>query len=130
MYEQVLELDSELVVARNNLAVLLTEQDGSQAALNRAAELSRPFANSEAPPLLDTLGWVYYRLGDSEQATRYLKRAIDNGGTNPTMLYHLGMAYAQAGDSVRARDALEQALAKGTNFPGAPEAQATLSSLL
>jgi len=129
LYEEAIAANSELVVARNNLAVILTDHDGSPAALQQASELMRPYANSKVPVLLDTLGWVYYRLNDSEQAITYLQAAIDNGGTDPTMHFHLAMAQAQAGNSGAAKAAIEQALATNPTFPQADEAQALLSTL-
>ncbi len=41
---------------------------------------------------LDSLGWVHYRLGDTEQAEHWLRRAIDLGGDlgDGTIYCHLG----------------------------------------
>ncbi len=129
LYEEALATNEELVVARNNLAMLLAEHDGSRAALERASELMRPYANSKEPVLLDTLGWVYHHLNDTEQALTYLQAAIDNGGEDPTMHFHLALAQAQAGNSIAAKTAIEQALATNPAFPNAEEARALLSSL-
>jgi len=128
LYEQALASNDELVVARNNLAVLLTN-DGSPEALDRAVELMRGYATSTAPALLDTLGWAYFRLNDNEQAVRYLQAAIDNGGSDPTMHFHLGMAQAETGNSAAARSAIEQALSIDANFAQADEARAKLGML-
>ena len=130
-YEQALSLNGELLIARNNLAVLLVEHDGnSDDALLRAVELTRPFVGSKSPALLDTLGWVYHRLGDSEQAVSYLKRAIENGGGDPVMHFHLGLAQVAIGDSTRARTAFETALELNDSFDGAAEARENLRQLL
>ena len=129
-YEEALAINDELVVARNNLAILLTEHDGSEAAIQRAIELTRPFASSKVPALLDTLGWVYHHLGDSEQALSYLESALENSSKDPTMHFHLGMAHLKAGNSTSAKEALEVALNLDSTFAGAEEARKTLSSLL
>ena len=41
---------------------------------------------------LDSLGWVHYRLGDTEQAEHWLRRAVDLGGDlgDGTIYCHLG----------------------------------------
>ncbi len=58
---------------------------------------------------LDSYGWVYYRLGDNENALKYLKKAVtlDN---DSVIFDHLGDAYKASGDMESARTAWEKAL--------------------
>jgi tetratricopeptide (TPR) repeat protein len=44
---------------------------------------------------LDSLGWVYYRLGRYEEAVRYLERAAEKVAGDPVVHDHLGDAYAK-----------------------------------
>jgi tetratricopeptide (TPR) repeat protein len=53
---------------------------------------------------LDSLGWAYYRLGDLENAERYLVQAIERFSKDPTVHDHLGDVYFQMG---RLKDAIE-----------------------
>ena len=62
--------------------------------LDEALELiARAVAlDPENSAYLDSLGWVHYRLGDTEQAEHWLRRAIDVGGDlgDGTIYCHLG----------------------------------------
>ena len=129
VYERALRLNSDSTVARNNLAVLLSEHDGGDDALQRALTLMRPYAGESEPVLLDTLGWIYHKLGEPEQAVFYLQKAIDYGGNDPLMHFHLGMARAGVGATAQARLALEQALVMSPTFTGAEWARAALEEL-
>jgi tetratricopeptide (TPR) repeat protein len=53
---------------------------------------------------LDSLGWAYYRLGDLENAERYLVQAIERFSKDPTVHDHLGDVYFKMG---RLKDAIE-----------------------
>lgn len=57
IYDAVLTLEDN-VVARNNLAMLSANRLPTEANLRKALSLMRPYAASERPALLDTLGWV------------------------------------------------------------------------
>lgn len=58
---------------------------------------------------LDSYGWLFFRLGDNENALIYLKKAVtlDN---DPVIFDHLGEAYKASGDMESARSAWEKAL--------------------
>ena len=43
--------------------------------------------------ITDSLGWVYYRLGDYEKAVIYLERAVELKPQDPVINDHLGDAY-------------------------------------
>lgn len=80
------------------------------------------------PNCVDSLGWVYYRLGDTRRAIFYLERAVRQQGRspNPEVLYHLGAAYAREGRHARAARMLRTALRLD---PGLQEAQQELHRL-
>ena len=46
---------------------------------------------------LDSLGWVYYRLGDYNKAEKHLQQALARGATDPTVHDHLGDVYEKNG---------------------------------
>src|SRR5207248_10435878 len=64
-YETILKTDPRADVAANNLAVLLSEAKGNKANLDRALALAKRFENSSNPTFFDTLGWVYFPLGEN-----------------------------------------------------------------
>ena len=46
---------------------------------------------------LDSLGWVYFKLGDYELAEQNLRQAVDRDQTDPTVHEHLGDLYEKTG---------------------------------
>jgi tetratricopeptide (TPR) repeat protein len=74
-------------------------------------------ADPENAAYLDSLGWVYYRLGDLGQAEHWLRRAVELGGTDGTVLSHLGEVLLRKGEADEARLLLGQALAAGCEHP-------------
>lgn len=53
--------------------------------------------------IVDSLGWVLFRLGDYEGAVRYLERAVQLQPGDPVINDHLGDAYFLAGRKNEAR---------------------------
>jgi tetratricopeptide (TPR) repeat protein len=114
----------------NELAYFWAEQ-GTH--LPDALELSRR-ANALEPdngPLLDTLGWVFYQLGQVKDSLPYLQRAAVMTNNDPVVLQHVGDAYLKLGLRREAIAAWTRALEKDphngdlTSRIDAAEAQAT-----
>jgi tetratricopeptide (TPR) repeat protein len=59
--------------------------------------------------VLDSMGWVYYRLGDYEQALRYLRRALEVK-MDPEVAAHLGEVLWVSGDKDGARAVWQRVL--------------------
>ena len=76
-------------LVNNNYAYSLSER-GER--LDDALEMVK--ISIEAEPTnssyLDTVGWVYYKLGDYAKAKEYIEKAIEVGGESAVMLEHLG----------------------------------------
>ena len=53
--------------------------------------------------VVDSLGWVFYRLGRYEEAVKYLERAVVLRPQDPIINDHLGDAYWRAGRKLEAR---------------------------
>lgn len=62
---------------------------------------------------LDSLGWVYFRLGRYVEAKEPLERAARELPKDPTVLEHLGDVYYKLGDRARAADLWRRALEVG-----------------
>ena len=58
----------------------------------------------------DSVGWVYYRMGNYNKAIEYLERAVELLPYDPTVNDHLGDAYAQNHRMREARFQWERAL--------------------
>lgn len=115
-YKKVNELDTQNVMALNNLAYLLSEHtrdlDMALTLAQRAKELAPNSAVVD-----DTLGWITYRKGLYTTAVQFLERAAKE----PTArrMYHLAMASYKAGQHSRGRRALEEGLKLDPNLPEA-----------
>jgi Flp pilus assembly protein TadD len=53
--------------------------------------------------VVDSLGWVFYRLGRYEEAVKHLERAVELRPQDPIINDHLGDAYWRAGRKLEAR---------------------------
>ena len=128
-YEAALAIDPKSTLAANNLAMLLVDRMPSEENNQRALELALPFAESKEAVLLDTLGWVYYRMGDYGKALPYLERAVGMQGSAYIYQLHLGMAAYRAGDTGKARSAMEAALEGNPDIVSDPEVGEVLGQL-
>ena len=130
-YEKALDANENLPAVANNLAALLADYRSDRASFERAYELAAQFEKSDNPAFIDTLGWVYYRLGETQKALPLLEKAVDTAGQIPVLRYHLGMAYYANGQQARAREELEKAISDAgeRSFTGIEDARQTLQSL-
>lgn len=63
--------------------------------------------------ITDSLGWVYYKMGDYSRALTVLKRAVELVPEDPVIREHLGDAYAKANDPKNALQSYKHALNLG-----------------
>ena len=104
LYEEALRLDPHNHLILNNYSYSLAERDVQ---LDRALEMAKTAVDAE-PGLasyLDTIGWVYYRLGRYEQAENYVKKAVTSGEASAVVFEHLGDIYYKLN---KLSEALEQ----------------------
>jgi tetratricopeptide (TPR) repeat protein len=66
---------------------------------------------------LDSLGWVYYRMGRFQEAQEPLERAAREFPNDPIVLEHLGDLYRRLEDLTAAKEAWRAALAAGPADP-------------
>jgi tetratricopeptide (TPR) repeat protein len=104
LYEQALRLDPANHVVLNNYSYSLAER-GIQ--LERALEMVKKALETKPDyaSYLDTIGWVYYRLGEYKEAAEYVRRAIAKGDASAVVYEHLGDIYYKMNDK---KGALEQ----------------------
>jgi len=109
LYEQALRLDPNAHIILNNYGYSLAER-GLQ--LERALEMaSRAVAaDSLNSSYLDTIGWVYYKLGNYIEAERYIRKAIEAGDASAVVHDHLGDTYYQLNDPAKAMEYWKKAL--------------------
>lgn len=107
-YERALELDPENALINNNYSYALAVR-GEQ--LDRALDMVKISiaADSLNSSYLDTIGWVYFKLGNYGLAKKYLEKAIEVGGESAVMLDHLGDIEFKLGNIEQAKVIWEKA---------------------
>ena len=102
--------DPDHVLALNALGYILADQtdryDEALEFIEQALE-NRP----HDPYILDSMGWVQYKLGNFADSVKFLKLAIE-GRDDPVMAAHLGEVYWMQGKSRLARKTWDIALKK------------------
>ncbi len=114
--------------AANNLAWLLATQGQSLSEARTLAEKARAI-DPNNPHYADTLGWVYYLMGNYTLAVDQLLFSVNQGNHDAQHYYRLGMAYFRKGDTIHAKQTLQTALSINTKFEGADEARKTLEEI-
>ncbi|MEP3045787.1 MAG: tetratricopeptide repeat protein [Roseibium sp.] len=101
-FRKALELNENQPLVLNYLGYSLVDQglklDEALGMIKKAVEL-RPTDGY----IVDSLGWVYYRLGRYEEAVKELERAIELRPADPVINDHLGDAYWMVGRRNEAR---------------------------
>jgi Tfp pilus assembly protein PilF len=103
-YEMAWQLDPTDPDVANNLAWFYAERGEN---LPQALELAT-FATGEIgnPGYFDTLGWVYYKMGDLESAKASLGRALEIEPLWVEAMYHLALVHLGGGEKTRAVELL------------------------
>jgi tetratricopeptide (TPR) repeat protein len=106
---QVLAKDANNPTALNNLGYFLTEHDQkleeARGMIERAVR-----AEPQNASFLDSLGWVYYKLGKLKEAERYLSDAARRNPTSATIQEHLGDLFKKLGQQEKAQAYWRKAL--------------------
>lgn len=113
LYERALKIDPTSHIILNNYGYSLAER-GMQ--LERALEmaLKAVTAEPENPSYLDTIGWVYFRLGRYTEARDYIAKAIAGEGS-ATVYEHMGDVLFKLGKKDEAEQYWKEALEKNAN---------------
>jgi tetratricopeptide (TPR) repeat protein len=103
-FRKVLELNPDNASALNYLGYMFADRN---VRLPEAQQLIQKALNSDPNngAYLDSLGWVYYRMGKLGEAEQELRRAIERYPRDPTVHDHLGDVYFRQG---RLKDAITQ----------------------
>ncbi len=113
LYKQLLEIEPDTIVAVNNLAWIMCEQQGKYA---EALELAQHglLKAPEYVDLIDTRGVIYYRLGEFHKAasdfTRCIELCSDETSLAVASYLHLARALAKLGEKDKAVENLNRAL--------------------
>lgn len=108
LYEYALSIDSENALVLNNYAYSLAERDieleKALQMVEKALEID-PYNSS----YLDTIGWVYFKLGDYEKARDYIYQSLKENEDNAEVTDHLGDVYFKLNNKIKALEYWEKA---------------------
>jgi tetratricopeptide (TPR) repeat protein len=120
-FRRLLDADPEYHAALNYLGYMFAERgehlDEAQKLIEKAVALE-----PDNGAYVDSLGWVYYRLGRFEQARATLERATRLETADGTVQEHLGDVYGAMGQRDRAGEAYRRAIALESGEPAKAEA--------
>lgn len=122
-YKAALKAQPQNAQALNNLAnAQLKLKDPAALQTAQAAHKVAP----QNPLVIDTLGWVLFQQGQTEQALPLLRDARLRAPGNPEIRYHLAKVLFATGRKAEARDEAREALKISERFDGALDAQTLL----
>lgn len=112
-YRQVVRAAPNHVVALNNLAALLLEQNDVSA--YRYAQRAYALQPSN-PVVMDTYGWGLLQQGKIQEALPLLKQAAQAMPDSPAIQFHWASALAKSGKNTEAQAVLKKLLANQQRF--------------
>lgn len=124
-YARALDANPENAAAANNYAFSLADRDVH---LDRALRLARRAVriDSTNASYLDTLGWIFFKRGDLNEAEVTLKKALDTGNASAAVYEHYGDVSEALGNTETARVYWQKALKRA---PGRDQVQEKLNAL-
>jgi len=121
LYERLLALEPDNAIAINNLAWIMSEDQGRYREALELAQRGLKIA-PDYFDLVDTRGVLYYRLGEFEKAAEDFRKCVGSGSsTAPSRVatrFYLAKALVELGDKGQAIAQLNQALALQARIGG------------
>lgn len=95
-YEKAMAVDSENPTVLNGLGFVLADEGRE---LTRALTMCKKAIdlNPDNPAYLDSIGWVYYKLGLQTEAKTFTRRAREKAPDNPLIARHMSEINEQRG---------------------------------
>ncbi|HEX2787008.1 MAG TPA: tetratricopeptide repeat protein [Ignavibacteria bacterium] len=108
-HEKALRLDPESALILNNYAYQLSERGVK---LDKALAMSKKSLQKEPKnaSYLDTIGWIYYKMKQYEEARSYIMQSLQVNGGSAVVNEHMGDIYNAMGDKDNARKYWQKAL--------------------
>jgi tetratricopeptide (TPR) repeat protein len=127
-FRKALEINSKNSAVLNYMGYMWADQNVH---LEEALEMLKKAVNLEPNngAYLDSLGWIYFRLNQFDQAETYLKKALERVRKDPTIHEHLGDLYAHRGQLKEARAAYEFSIANSQDDEEGKKIQKKLNDL-
>ncbi len=111
LFKQVLDIDPANAMALNYLGYMLADKG---IRLPEALKMIRKAVDQEPMngAYLDSLGWVYFKMGQYELAEDNLRQAVERDQSDPTVHEHMGDLYEKTGRIRQAAAQWERSLAE------------------
>jgi tetratricopeptide (TPR) repeat protein len=122
--QELLKRDPDHAEALNFVAYAWAEEGVRLDEALQMAKRARELKNEGH--VIDTLGWVYFKLGRLEEARRELEKAAGLLADDPVVNEHLGDVYRALGLNARARASYQRALELSPKDAGVREKLDTL----
>ena len=108
LYRKLVAANPNSPIVLNNYAYHLSVQAKE---LEKALDFSKKAVEAvpENGPYLDTLGWIYYQMGDYQRAKEYIELALEKSPGAAEVIEHLGDVYEKLGDQAMAEKFWQQA---------------------
>jgi tetratricopeptide (TPR) repeat protein len=102
LYEKAIHLSDSAAIFLNNYAYTLAERGVD---LEHAREMAEKACAAEPKnsSYLDTMGWIFFKMGDYKSAIRWLRKALKSEPHSAPILDHLGDVYHALGSESKAR---------------------------
>lgn len=111
LYLHALEIFPDEAILLNNYSYSLSVRG---IRLDEALELALKALSQEPEngAYLDTVGWIYFKMGNYEKALEYISKAVSLREDSAVVIEHLGDVYYKLGDFTQAKKYWQQALEK------------------
>lgn len=129
LYENSYKAHPDVLIVANNLASYLSNYSQSATDLDKALKITEPFLKTNNPALLDTVGWIYYKKGNLDQAKENLFKAAELEPRAVQIQFHLGMLYYKLNNIAKAKEHLQKVVDSKSVFDGMEEAKQTLNKV-
>tara|TARA_Y100000588_G_scaffold354981_1_gene409735 strand:+ start:4655 stop:6109 length:1455 start_codon:yes stop_codon:yes gene_type:complete len=112
LFKYIINNNKNNAVHLNDYAYVISERNNVSKddliyALNLAEEAI--LIEPENAAFLDTVGWIYYKMGTYSKAQEYLEKSLSINKNNPVILEHMGDIYQKLNDLSHALVLYEQA---------------------
>ncbi len=125
-FQAMLEVDPDDIIALNNLAWLLKEQNPAQALVyaRKAVQVA-----PDLPAAWDTLGVILLAQDKPQEALTSLRQGLEKVPEDTALRYHLAQALIAVGKQAEAKAVLTELLSMARDFPEREDAQALYETL-
>ncbi len=118
LFKHIIIQNKNDAIGLNDYAYIISERNNSSLnELNYALELAERAIDIEPEnaAFLDTIGWIYYKMGTYKKAREYLEKSLKINENNPVILEHMGDIYHKLDASSLALPLYEKILKQDAN---------------